>query len=297
MALAPTAETRPPLAKLAILILNSAALYVLAYFLMHIVIQASEVALSYRYIIPTIWNPSKLNFQIQQTEWRRTWVVLIFSVGHFLCLVIAVVAFIRLQNAQEKRGLKKLFYFWAVIHGCNHFFGAMAADNFVLDGFWLAPRYLFIYTNVPAIALGFLFANICLLIGYKLSMSLLKTCDSISLMRLENRSLLVWTTIFGPWVVGTLLIALTKAPVMTLLELSHQFSILLLLIPLAVGCRFQMYEMTVEAPRKTRLSGKLVMAMVVFLVAFRLVFNGGIYFKPHGHSNYPGRQVADSIRQ
>jgi hypothetical protein len=296
MALAPSIETRPSAAKLAILILNSAALYVLAYMLMHIVLQLSEAIMSYRYVIPTIWNPSKLDFQIQNTEWRRTWIVLVFSVGHILCLVIGGIAFLRLQDAQEKRGLTKLFYFWLVIQGCNHFFGAMAADNFVLSGFCLAPLYLFIETKVPSIGLAFLFGNICLVIGYKLSVSFLKTCDSISLIRLENRPLLIWTTIFAPWLVGTIVINATKFPVMTLLEESHQFSVLLLLIPLAVGSRFQMYEMTVEAPRKTRLSGQLISLTIISLALFRLLLNG-IYFKPHGYTNFPGRQVADKIRE
>lgn len=298
MALAPaTFEPRISTAKLASILLNSAALYVLAYLLMHVVVQISEIILAYRYVIPTIWNPSKLNFRIQDSEWRRSSVVIIFAVGQVICLLLAGFFMLRLRDATEKRGLLKLFYAWLVLHGCNQFFGAMVADNFVRDGLWLSPRYLFITTNIPAVTAGFVSANLCLLIGYKLSLPFLKTCDSITLMRLENRPLLVWTTIFGPWLVGTLLINLCKAGAITILEESHLFSMLLLLIPMAVGVRFEMHEMTIQAPRRPRLERWLVLLTVAVLVVFRLALHKGIYFKPHGHLNYPGLEVVDRIRQ
>ncbi len=298
MALAPAPfEPRIATGKLASLILNSAALYVLAYLLMHIILQVSEITAASRYVIPTIWNPSKLNFRIQDLEWRRSSVVIIFAVGQVICLLVAGYAMLRLRDATEKRGLAKLFWAWLVIHGCNQFFGAMVADNFVRDGFWLSPRYLFITTNIPAVTAGFLSANLCLLIGYKLSLPFLKTCDSITLMRLENRSLLVWTTIFGPWIVGTLAINLCKINAITILEESHLFSILLLLIPMAVGVRFEMHEETVQAPRRPRLERLLVLFTIVVLATFRLVLHKGIYFKPYGYLNYPGTEVVDKLKR
>lgn len=293
----PVSDSRISVSKLFSIMLNSAALYVLAYLIMHVVVQVSEILAAYRYIIPTIWNPSKLNFRIQDPEWRRSSVVVIFAVGQVVCLLLAGFFMLRLRNALEKRGLLKVFYVWLVLHGCNQFFGAMVADNFARDGFWLSPRYLFITTNVPAVGLGFLFANLCLIIGYKMSLPFLKTCDSITLMRLENRPSLIWTTLLGPWLIGTLAIILCKINAITILELSHLASILLLLVPLAVGMRFEMHEMTVESPSRPRLARGLVLFTVGVLVAFRLVLNDGVYFKPHGYMNYPGAAVVDKLRK
>lgn len=276
--------------------LNSAALYVLAYLLMHTVVQITEIALSYRYAIPTIWYPSKINFRIQDPDWRRSAVVIIFAAGQTICLLLAAFFVLRLRDALEKGGMRKLFYAWLVLHGCNQFFGAMVADNFVRSGFWLSPRYLFITTNIPAVTAGFLFANLCLVIGYKMSLPFLKTCDSITLMRLENRPMLVWVTIFGPWAIGTIAINLSKVNVMTILEESHLFSILLLLIPMAVGIRFEMHEMNLELPRRPRLARGLVVFAVLVLLSFRLVLQRGLYFKPYGYMNYPGMQVVDKLR-
>jgi uncharacterized membrane protein YciS (DUF1049 family) len=296
MALAPTSqEPQLTTGKLAIIAFNSTALYVLAYLIMHTVVQLSEVAMSYKYVIPTIITPSQLNFIIQDNEWRRSAVILIFAVGQTLALLLAGFFFLQLQSASERRGLAKGFYIWLVIHGCNQFFGAMAADNFVRQGFWLSPRWLFWYSNIPAVGLGFAFAMTCMVIGYKLSLPFLKTCDSISLIRLENRPTLIWTMIFAPWFLGTLLINACKFPVMTLLEHSHQLSILLILISMAVGCRYDMHEMTVQAPRRTSLSNRLIITMVVVLIAYRLVLQQGIHVNPHGYRFYPGREVADRI--
>lgn len=285
--------SRPSNDRLAAILINSTAIYVLSYLLMHVVVQFSEIMVAYRFTIPTIWTPSKIYFRIQDPDWRRSAVILTYATGQFLCAILAFIFFLRLQGEQDKRGLKKSFFVWLVLHGCNQFFAAMAADNFLREGFWYSPRWLFWHSNIPAVGLGFLFANLCLVIGYKLSLPFLKTCDSIKLIRLPNRMLLIWTMIFAPWLFGTLLINLTKFPVMTPLEHSHQLSVLLLLIPLAVGCRFQMYEMTVERPKAVRLSGKLVVWAIVGMIAFRAVLHNGIYFKPKGYSNYPGRDAAE----
>lgn len=297
MAFAPDfEENRTGSTRITAILLNSTAFYVLAYLLMHVIVQLSEILVAYRFTIPSIWMPSKIYFRIQDPDWRRSAVILTYATGQTICAALAFFFFLRLQGEQEKRGLKKSFYVWLVLHGCNQFFGAMAADNFLREGFWYSPRWMFWHSNIPAVGLGFLFANICLVIGYKLSLPFLKTCDSISLMRLPNRMQLIWTMIFGPWVLGTLLIELLKVPVMTPLEHSHQLSMLLLLIPLAVGCRFQMYEMTVDSPKRVRLSRVLLMWTLLVMVAFRLILNNGIFFKPRHYSNYPGRQVADRAR-
>ncbi len=298
MALAPASfEPRISATKVASIVLNSAALYVLAYLITHLIVQLCEVGVAYRYVIPSILYPSKIDFRIQDPEWRRSTVVITYAVGQTLCLLLAAFFALRLRDATERRGLTKLFYAWLIIHACNQFFGAMVADNFMREGFWYSPRYLFITSNVPAVAAGFLSANICLVIGYKLGLPFLKTCDSITLVRLENRPLLVWATVFGPWLVGTLAINLCKFRAITFLEQSHLFSILLLLIPLAVAVRFEMYEETVQAPRRPRLERGLVLMTLVLLVGFRLILNKGIAFKPHGYINYPGAPVVQKLLQ
>lgn len=289
MALAPIpSDNRLTFAKLASILLNSAALYVAAYMLMQFVVQATQATLAYRYSIPTIWYPSRLNFRIQDPEWRRAAIVVVFSAGQIVALIPTIFFLFRLPAAQEERGLLKVFYMWMVLHGLNQFFGAMVVDNFLSTGFWLAPRYLFLSSEVPAVTLGFLFANLCLLFGYKLALPFLHTCDSISLMRLDNRTALVWTTIFGPWFVGTLLINLCKLGTISGLELAHLVSILILLIPMAVGVRFEMHEQTVQNPLRPRLNKTLLLLTLLSLGLFRFVFEKGIFFKPHGYLNYPG---------
>ena len=289
-------ESRIGTWKLVTIALNSAAIYVLAYILVFGVLQLSQAAMAYRYVIPTILHPSKLNYLIQDPEWRRSIIVIVFSTGPVLCLLLAVVALFRLRSTLEDRGSAKVFYAWVVLHGCNQFFGAMVADNFLRDGFWLAPAYLVITSTVPAIALGFLFANLCLVIGYKLSLPFLKTCDSISLMRLENRPKLIWITIFAPWAIGTLAVNLSKIGTMTMLEAAHSLVILLLLIPMAVGIRFEMHELTVPAPRRPRLERVLIVSALTALIGWRAITHKGIYFKPHGYRSYPGRDVVDKVR-
>jgi hypothetical protein len=290
--------------KLTSIALNSAALYVLTYLISHLIVHAAQVATSSYYIIPNIWRIGKLMFRIQDPEWRRSMVVIIFASGQTLCLILAGLALMRLRTSLLKRGLQKLFWAWMLLHLCNQFFGAMAADNFTRAGFWYSPRFLFITSNVPAVAAGFVCSLVCLFIGYKMSLPFLRTCDSITLMQLQNRSQLIWVTVFAPWLIGTVTVLGLKfddifqrgAPIYWL-ELGHLVSIMLLLIPMAVGMRFEMHEMTVEFPRKPKLSWPLIITALLVMGTMRLIFRGdGIFIKPKGYLNYPGREVAERIR-
>lgn len=284
---------RATFAKVGAQILNSTAIYILAYLVCHIVVQGSEILVAYQYNIHTIWNPSKINFLIPDPDWRRSAVVLTYGVGQTLCLILAVVAMLRLQTEVEQRGLWKVFLIWVAIHGFNQFFGAMVTDNFLREGFWYSPRWLLWWSDAPAAGLGFFFANAALITGYLLSSTFLRTCDSISLMRLDNRWLLIGSLIFAPWILGTLFINLTKfpkvdfhplrfSPVITMLEQSHQLSVLLFLFPLALGCRYQMYEMTVERPRATRTRWDVILLTLAAMATFRLVLHRGVRFDPKG---------------
>ncbi len=275
-------EERPSSDKLVALLVNSTATYLLAYLIVHVIVQGAEILVAYQYRIHSIWNLSRLDFLIPDPDWRRSAVILTYSVGQTICMLLGIISFLLLQRLNEGRGLGKVFAAWLCLHGFNQFFGAMASDNFLHEGFWYSPRWLFWHSNIPVIGLGFLFANICLLIGYRLSMPFLKTCESRSLLRMQNRGLLIMTLIFGPWVFGTALIELLKFPGITWLERSHQLSMLLLLIPLAIGVRFQMHDTMSVRPRPTTIAWRMVMLTLVVMLLFRGIFQTGRRFDPVG---------------
>ena len=92
-------------------------------------------------------------------------------------------------------------------------------------------------------------------------------------MRYANRQLMVVSTLVVPWVAGSLFVALTKAPYLTVQETLHLAMMGLLVTPLALGCLNEVFSETVKRPQATRVAWGLVGLAIVVAVAWRLALS------------------------
>ncbi|GAA4386804.1 hypothetical protein [Hymenobacter koreensis] len=259
--------------------LNATVLYVLAYLLANTLYQAATVAMAVRLSIRGVWELERVKFLIADGEWVRIAVLAVYSVGPLLCAGLGVAAALWFwYSARLKRGLLKLFLVWVALHCCNLFFGAMVADTFTENGFWYIPSWLFLAGNGPNIAVAVVFGLIQMVLGYFAAILFLQSHDSITLMKYVNRRVLIYATLFAPWLVGSLVLALAKFPHFGRNEQLHFATMLLLLAPLSFAAANELFEFTLEAPQKTRIAWGLVVLALVVLVAMRLVLGPGIHF-------------------
>lgn len=273
---APSATSRT---KFLISALNGTAHFVLAYYLVWGLHDMAKIAAATHFKIHGNWNPSRITFKLDDSEWWRTAVVAVYGIGPLLCLLMGVVAFIWFwRRERARRGQLKLFLLWVTFHSCNAVFGALLADTITHSGFWFVPGWLLVLGNVVTIVLAILAGLIQLVLGYFGAVAFLQAHDSKTVMRYHNRQQMVFSTLIAPWVVGSLFITLTKLPYFTTPECMHLLMIGLLLVPLAAGCLSELFSSTVKRPQPTRIGWGLVAAAVLVAVAWRLILSPLVAF-------------------
>ncbi|GAB3825819.1 hypothetical protein [Hymenobacter jeollabukensis] len=258
---------------------NATLLFILAYLTADTAYRLATVLMARQLHIPGVWELSRVKFLIADSSWWRQAVVAVYSVGPLVCLVLGVVAALWFwQRARLRRGLLKQYLLWLVLHCLNLFFGAMVADTITQSGFWYVPSWVFLAGNAVNVAVAVLSGLALLALGYLTAPLFLQSHDSRTLMRYGQRRRLLGATLFAPWLLGSALIGLAKYPDMSTSEWLHLATLVVALVPLAVGSSNELFEFTVDMPQKTRVASGLLVLVVLVLVLVRVVLGHGLHF-------------------
>ena len=258
---------------------NGTALYVLAYYLVWGLHQATKVAVSHYFQLRGIWDPSAVRYTLADNEWWRTAIIAVYGSGPVVCLVLGLVAFRWYWRSERaRRGQFKLLLLWVALHACNAVFGALLADTFTQSGSWYVSDWLFRLGNIMNVALALLAGLAQLGLGYFGAIAFLQAHDSKTVMRYSNRQKMVLGTLVTPWVLGSLFIVLLKQPYLTLQEILHLAMMGLLITPMALGCLNEVFADTVKRPQATRIAWGLIGLAVVLAVVWRLALSPPVVF-------------------
>ncbi|MGY3087292.1 hypothetical protein ACVWYF_000318 [Hymenobacter sp. UYAg731] len=258
---------------------NGTALYVLAYYFVWGLHQAAKAAVSHHFQLRGIWDPSGIRYTLADNEWWRTAIVAVYGSGPAVCLVLGLVAFRWYWRGERaRRGQFKLLLLWVAFHACNAVFGALLADTFTHSGFWYVPDWLLGIGSAMNVVLALLAGLVQLGLGYFGAIAFLQAHDSHTVMRYDKRQLMVVSTLIAPWVVGSVFIALTKMPYLTMQETLHLAMMGLLVTPLALGCLNEVFSETVKRPQATRVAWGLLGLALMVAVAWRLALSPPLTF-------------------
>ena len=260
--------------KLRVAFLNATACYVLSFLAVSWVYQGAQVMMARRVGVPSKWGLNGVRFALGDGGWRRDMVLGIYAAGPVLVLGLGTVAFALFWIWMRwERGLLKLLLLWLVLHSLNTVLGGLLADTVTQSGSWYVPNWLLSAGTWPSTVMGLVFGMVQLLLGFLLAVPFLQSQDSLTVLQLERRPQLVLYTIAGPWLVGSLLLALGKAPLLSVNEVLHYISLGLLLVPLSLGCLQEYYSEGEVQPNPSRVAWGLVLLAVGALVAWRLLLS------------------------
>ena len=275
----PTEATPSSTPKFVISAVNGTVLYVLAYLLINGLQQLATVLMAMQLRVPGSWNLSTINYSLTNGQWWRVAVVAIYGVGPLVAAVAGLAAYQWYWRRQRaRRGLLKLLLIWLALHACNAVFGALASDTVLHAGFYYVPAWLFQLGNIVNGALAVLAGLAQVVIGYYASVAFLQAHDSRTVMEYPNRRRMVFSTIVVPWLAGSLLLVLAKAPALSLLEGLHFGAMALLLGPMALGCLNELFSSTVRSPLQTRVAWGLLGVLGLLLLGWRLLLSPPILF-------------------
>ncbi|HET9503357.1 MAG TPA: hypothetical protein VFO93_07440 [Hymenobacter sp.] len=264
--------------KFRVVFLNSTACYLIAYQLISFIYQAGTAAAAHRLGVPGTWNLAGVRFELGDSGWTQAIVLQVYSAGPLLALAVGALAFgLYWKRQRHRRGLAKLLLLWVVLHALGAVLGGLLADSITQSGSWYVPNWLIGAGGTwPSMVLALLLAAGQLVLGYVGAVVFLLTQDSHTVLQFERRPQLVRATIFGPWLVGSALLALSKWPYLSLNEGLRYATLLLLLLPLALGCLQESFNQKKWTPSPTRLAGGLLVLAGLALVAWRLALAGGV---------------------
>ena len=274
-----TSSSKTDRRKFYIVAANGTALYLLAYYLVWGLHQTTQVAVSHYFQLRGAWNPSGVHYTMADNEWWRTAIIAVYGSGPVVCLVLGLLAFRWFWRSERaKRGNFKLLLLWVAFHACNAVFGALLADTFIQSGFWYVPDWLLRLGNAMNVFLALLAGLVQLGLGYFGAIAFLQAHDSHTVMRYSNRQLMVGSTLVVPWVAGSVFIALTNAPYLTVQETLHLAMMGLLVTPLALGCLNEVFSETVKRPQATQVAWGLVGFAIIIALAWRLALSPPVAF-------------------
>jgi hypothetical protein len=268
-------------AKFRMVFVNATACYLVAYQLIALVYQAGTALMARRQGVPGTWNLSGVRFELGDSAWRQSMVVAVYGAGPALALGLGVLAFgIFWKRQRHRRGLAKLLLFWLVLHALSAVFGGLLADTVTQSGSWYVPNWLLGGGGTwPSAVLGLLLAAIQLVLGYLAAIPFLVAQDSHTVLQFERRGQLVRATILGPWLVGSLLLALSRLPYLSINEILRYGVMALLVGPLALGCLQESFSQKKWTPSPTRVAWGLVLLALLGMMAWRLALGTGVAFQ------------------
>jgi hypothetical protein len=260
--------------------INATACYILAYQLVNLVYQAGVVYMARRAQVPGFWNLGGVRFELSDSGWRRDMVLDIYGAGPALVLLLGGLSFLLFWRGRQQPGLGKLLLLWVALHATNTVLGGLLADTVTQSGSWYIPNWLLgVGSTWPSMVLGLLFAAGQVGIGFLAAESFLQAQDSRTILQFGRRAHLVVYGLAGPWLVGSLLLALSKVPQLSVNEGLHYATMGLLVIPLAMGCEREFLSKRELLPHPTRVAWGLVGLALLALLAWRLALGAGIEFQ------------------
>lgn len=265
-------------AKFRVVFFNATACYLVAYQLVALVYQASTALVARRLGVPGTWNLNGIHFELGDSNWGRNMVLEVYGVGPALTLALGLLALGWFGKRQRhRRGLAKLLLLWAAFHAFNAVFGGLLADTVTQSGFWYVPNWLLGAGGTwPSMVLGLLLAAVQVVLGFVAATPFILSQDSHTVLQFERRPQLVRATIVGPWLVGSLLLAISRLPYLSINEGLHYATMALLVVPLALGCLQESFSQKKWTPSPTRMSWGLLMLAVLALLAWRVALGIGI---------------------
>lgn len=259
---------------------NATACYLLAYQLVNLAYQAATVYVAQRANVPGLWNLGGVRFELSDSGWRRDMVLDIYGAGPTLVLVLGGLSFLLFWWRRQQPGLGKLLLLWVALHATNTVLGGLLADTVTQSGSWYVPNWLLgLGSTWPSTVLGLLFAAGQVVLGFLAAGPFLQAQDSRTILQFDRRAHLVVYALAGPWLTGSLLVALSKLPHLGVNEVLHYATMSLLLIPLAIGCQREFINERELLPRPTRVAWGLVVLALLALLGWRVALGVGVTFQ------------------
>jgi len=269
------AINQPDNSKLLVMGVFSYCMFVGCYLLYNITSMGATAVIAASFQIPTEIHYWKTSFNTPLWWWNQPNVIFTFSSGPIVCAFLGMVCLRLFFLFRRTKNWMRLFFLWGYHHGFNLFFGAYVAGVISKAGFRHASNWAAIPVEIEYfIAIGCI---ICMfLVGFLSVKFFLQMAISQSILVNHRRNRFISAVVFLPWFLGGLTIICLKLPNVTYNETLVLLMMFTSVVPVYIAQRF-FYEVQIfKFEKKVKISWPYVIALLLFMVAFRYVLDDGI---------------------
>lgn len=269
-------ENRSKFTEFIIIFLHSTLLFVVAYlFIFFIGLLASSISgvfFEYHSII----RYYGIEWIVASDKWYGDSVKMVYSSGPIIVGIIAVFLAIAFSYIRTSRSRIKLFFLWSLLHGFNAFFGALLIGSMFGKGFGHAIIWSYI-SDTEKVIYSIVSITILILMGVFTTRSFLISANSYySYLDKSKQRFFVWAQIGLPFIFGNAIIGLVMFPQILEYNMTVSLTLAISIITILIGYRSTPTLYFEEEKPKIRLSAKIVLGALAFIVIYRVVLAIGI---------------------
>lgn len=264
-------------------VLSSIVWYVLAFAIVYFIYQAITVLIAYSFGIPVIWDYSRLLWPLPDWSpfWTRKALIVIFGSGPIIALLIAFLSIgLFFFFKREETAMSNVFWVWCIVHGMNMFFGSYLTGVVTRTEFIYASEWIFMNNqiNTSELFLSILSVTVLLITGWQVTPLFLMSSGSVTLISPKYRFQFILGRVLIPWLVGVGVFLLYNTPKLFTPLILKTLTPFLILIPvfLSFNSARNREIHLLGIIRKQPFSNWYILATVLIIVAYRLLFANGI---------------------
>lgn len=259
-----------------IIFLNSLGIYMLAYIFIFLSKSVATALVANTYQIQTIVMYYDVNFLIRSGDWTPDMIQVVFSAGPFVAFFLCLISLVIYANTTHQSWPVRMFVFWVMCHSFVQFFGELLLGSLLSKGFGWTIAYMF-YLDTPKMVIALIGFIALVAAGLGLTrFSLYSGNIYFNKLNKKNRMPFILSQVFLPFIIGTIFIIALKQPRITSLEVLVAISMIFLIFPAVVRARFFGNMYFDEEPRQIKLMWPWLLAAILLIPAFRLIFGIGV---------------------
>ncbi len=259
-----------------IISLNSTGYFLLSYFVVYMIVQASTIVAALLYHYPTILYYYQLYFNITENQWSHDSVKTIFSAGPLVSLFLGIIFIIIYSRIKEMENRFKLFFLWGFLHLMTMFFGAMLVGTLFDTGLGYVISWMYIMDTgkllYSIISLFFL-----VIAGFLVTRSFLVSANSYyNEVTRKNRLSFIFAQILLPFILGNLALIIIRQPIIMYYETYISLTMILMIIPIMVSSGNYPELYFDEQQKKISLSWVIFLILMAVILLYRIGLARGI---------------------
>jgi len=255
---------------------NSTIVFIIAYLLVYLLNQITILIVASNWKLDSVLLYYDLAFNDYSPLWSRNNILIVTSSGPIICLLVGFLFYRFFSNRKKVKGILKLFFLWIALHSLNLFLGAWATGISFDEGFGYVPAWL--YLNVfwqIFVALIFLF--LLGTVGFYAAPKFLDTSKSLYRIRSENKGKFLLYQALLPWLIGSIIIILTKIPNNMPYDTANLITMFIAVVPVLFNRSAKPTTSFEKEKKSTKIKWLLVVLFIALILAYRIGLNNGLH--------------------